>query len=71
MIVEHEMLWTVESFRFKKREWTARAGQAESGDVSAGHIQYALKQAAMYGKFADQACGAFRRTEAMYKQSII
>lgn len=70
IIVEHEMAWTVESFRFKQREWSAVARRSASGSLSAGHTEYALKQAATYGTFADRACGAFQRTKAIYQSSI-
>jgi hypothetical protein len=71
IIVEHEMLWTVESFRFKQREWAARAGPSASTHLSVGHTEYAMKQAAMYGTFADRACGAFKRTEAIYRKNVM
>jgi hypothetical protein len=63
-IVEHEMGWTVTDFKHWQMIWLVRA--AEVNDESVGHRAYALKQAAMYQHFAQQANIAFINAKRLY-----
>jgi len=63
-IVEHEMDWTVCDFKYRQMIWSVRAADVNGELV--GHRAYALKQAALYEHFAQQANAAFLDAKRLY-----
>src|SRR5215475_7952467 len=54
-LVIHEMDWTVRYFQHMSGQWQGRT----SIRISEGHRCYALRQSAMWGRFASRAESAF------------
>ena len=52
------MGWTVRYFVHQEEDWERRASESENGGKR-GHKAYALKQAAMWRKFADEGKSKF------------
>lgn len=67
-IVEHEMDWTVTEFKHRQMIWLMRAVSVT--DEQVGHRAYALKQAALYEHFAQQANTAFLDAKRLYAVRI-
>ena len=72
MLIRHEMAWTESQFRRQSQEWTNRDASAEIsidtsfGITTIGHESYALRQAAIYGDFANRAANEFSRCWQKY-----
>jgi hypothetical protein len=64
--LEREMGWTVNDFNFQRQKWLVTASKVAVELI--GHRSYALRQAAMYQHFANQANSAF--TCALAKHAV-
>jgi hypothetical protein len=57
-MVRSEMTWTILYFQHQKEVWDERAKMSEVMEET-GHTAYAMKQAEMWGKFAEEGTRRF------------
>ena len=60
-LVRHEMVWTVNYFQHRKRQWEERRNVvSDDGEVATGLQCYTTKQAGLWRRFAEEATAKFR-----------
>lgn len=59
-LIRHEMEWTVNYFKYRKREWEDRVGvSGVDSRVAEGLQSYAEKQVGLWNKFSENAIATF------------
>ena len=60
-VVRNEMVWTVNYFQYRKRQWEERRiAVSDDGEVNTGLQCYTTKQAGLWRRFAEEATAKFR-----------